>query len=142
MGKLKTCPHVPDGGWDHGSDRSQAVHPDRGRDRRRGGRRAGAGPGAGGGPGAQAGDVRPAAAQRSALVNYLLDGGTVVADACCGRKEFDKAFRAELKKMFPRRPLDRLELDHPVFRAFHKYSTVNFRTFKGRTKSDTVGPPD
>jgi hypothetical protein len=80
--------------------------------------------------------------ERSALVSYLLDGGTIVSDACCGRSEFDKSLRAEVKKMFPKRPLDRLELDHPVFRAFHRYTSVNFRTFKGRTKSDTVGPPE
>jgi hypothetical protein len=82
------------------------------------------------------------AAERTALVHYLNEGGTLIGDACCGRPEFTKSFKAELKKMFPRRPLDRLELDHPVFRAFHKYSTVNFRTFKGKTKSDTVGPPE
>jgi hypothetical protein len=80
--------------------------------------------------------------ERAALAQYLLDGGTVVGDACCGRSEFAGSFRAELKKMFPRRPLDRLELDHPVFRAFHKYNTVNFRTFKGKTRIDTVGPPE
>ena len=44
--------------------------------------------------------------------------------------------------MFPKRPMDRLELDHPVFRAFHKYQTVNFRTYRGATKVDTVGPPE
>jgi hypothetical protein len=80
--------------------------------------------------------------ERTALTQYLLDGGTLVADSCCGREEFAGSFRAEMKKMFPRRPMDRLELDHPVFRAFHKYTTVNFRTFKGRTKIDTVGPPE
>src|SRR5262249_18502822 len=41
-----------------------------------------------------------------------------------------------------RRGFDRLELDHPVFRAFHKYTTVNLRTFKGKTKVDTAGPPE
>jgi hypothetical protein len=80
--------------------------------------------------------------QRSAIANYLLDGGTILADSCCGRAEFARSFRTEMKTTFPKRPMDRLELDHPVFRAFHKYESVNFRTFKGKTKSDTVGPPD
>jgi hypothetical protein len=80
--------------------------------------------------------------QRAALAQYLLDGGTLIGDACCGRAEFAKSFRAELKALFPRRPLDRLELDHPLFRAFHKYSTVNYRAYKGGVKSDTVGPPE
>jgi hypothetical protein len=80
--------------------------------------------------------------ERAALAQYLQDGGTVLADSCCGRAEFAGAFRTELKKMFPRRPLDRLELDHPVFRSFHKYTSVNFRTFRGKTRVDTVGPPE
>jgi hypothetical protein len=80
--------------------------------------------------------------EREALAQYLLDGGTVVADACCGRSEFANSFRAEVKKMFPRRAMDRVELDHPVLRSFYKYQTVNFRTFKGTTKVDTVGPPE
>jgi hypothetical protein len=80
--------------------------------------------------------------ERLALVEYLHDGGSILADACCGRMEFAGAFRTELKKLFPRRSLDRLELDHPVFRAFHKYQTVNFRSYRGRTKTDTIGPPE
>src|SRR5262249_31309922 len=80
--------------------------------------------------------------ERAALAQYLLDGGSVLADACCGRVEFAKSFRAEMKRMFPRRPLDRLEVDHPVFWAFHKYTNVNFRTFRGKTKIDSVGPPE
>jgi hypothetical protein len=80
--------------------------------------------------------------QRRALLRYLLDGGSVVADACCGRVEFRKAFEAEVKKMFPRRPLDRLELDHPIFRAFHKYTTVNYRSYRGKTQINSVGPPE
>ncbi len=80
--------------------------------------------------------------ERTALTQYLHDGGTLLADSCCGREEFAGSFRAEMKKMFPDRPMDRLELDHPVFRSFHKYTTVNFRSFSGRTKVDTVGPPE
>jgi hypothetical protein len=80
--------------------------------------------------------------QRAALAQYLLDGGSVVGDACCGRPEFAASFRAEMKRIFPRRPLDRLELDHPVFRAFHKYENVNLRTYRGTARTDSVGPPE
>ena len=31
--------------------------------------------------------------------------------------------------MFPDRSFDVLQLDHPIFRAFHKYTSVNIRTF-------------
>src|SRR5438132_618623 len=65
--------------------------------------------------------------ERAALVQYLVDGGTLLGDACCGRTEFATSFRTEVKKMFPLRAFDLLELDHPIFRAFHKYTAVNFR---------------
>src|SRR3954463_5116577 len=41
--------------------------------------------------------------ERAALAQYLLDGGTVVGDSCCGRPEFAGSFRTEMKKIFPRR---------------------------------------
>src|SRR5262245_49023143 len=49
--------------------------------------------------------------ERASLAQYLLDGGTLLADACCGRTEFARAFKAELDRMFPKRPLDQLEMD-------------------------------
>src|SRR5207302_105108 len=70
------------------------------------------------------------------------DWNTDPGDACCGRREFADAFRAEVRKMFPQRPLDLLEMDHPVFRAFHKYTAVNYRSYKAGTKSETQGPPE
>jgi hypothetical protein len=80
-------------------------------------------------------------AQRDALRQYVLDGGTLLGDACCGRPEFASSYRAEVKKMFPDRALDLLERDHPIFRAFHKYTSVNYRSYKLGVKSDSEGPP-
>jgi len=80
--------------------------------------------------------------QRTALIEYLLDGGTLLGDACCGRTECAKSFKAEVAKMFPRRAFDRLEMDHPIFRAFHKHTTVNYRSFATGLESNTQGPPE
>jgi hypothetical protein len=80
--------------------------------------------------------------QREAVRQYVLDGGTLLGDACCGRPEFASSFRAEAKRMFPDRALDLLERDHPVFRAFHKYTSVNMRSYKLGVKSDSEGPPE
>src|SRR5262249_1404134 len=74
--------------------------------------------------------------QRQALRQYVLDGGTLLGDACCGREEFKTSFRAEVRRMFPDRAFELLEQDHPVFRAFHKYASVNYRTYKLGAKSD------
>jgi len=80
--------------------------------------------------------------QRAALVQYLVDGGTLVGDACCGREEFATSFRREVKEMFHDRAFDVLQLDHPIFRAFHKYTSVNVRTFPMGMKTDTEAPPE
>lgn len=80
--------------------------------------------------------------QRAALTQYLLDGGTLLGDACCGRTEFANSFRTEVKTMFPNRALDILERDHPIFRAFHKYTSVNMRSYRLGSKSDSQGPPE
>jgi hypothetical protein len=80
--------------------------------------------------------------QRAALVQYLVDGGTLIGDACCGREEFATSFRREVKVMFHDRAFDVLQLDHPIFRAFHKYTSVNVRTFPMGMKTDTEAPPE
>ncbi|HWG45818.1 MAG TPA: DUF4159 domain-containing protein [Gemmataceae bacterium] len=80
--------------------------------------------------------------ERAAMVQYLHDGGTLLADACCGRTEFAGSLMAEVKRMFPDRAFDRLERDHPIFRAFHAYHTVHFRAYPMGVKSDTEGPPE
>ncbi|MFN0195907.1 MAG: DUF4159 domain-containing protein [Planctomycetaceae bacterium] len=80
--------------------------------------------------------------QREALKQYILDGGTLLGDACCGREEFAASFRNEIRQMFPDRSFDRLEVDHPIFRAYHNYTTVNFRTFEGGVQHDFQGPPE
>ncbi|VTS01742.1 DUF4159 domain-containing protein [Tuwongella immobilis] len=79
--------------------------------------------------------------QRDALRQYLLDGGTLFGDACCGRPEFAQSFQTEVRAMFPDRGLDPLELDHPLFRAFYKYSTVNYIDYRNGAKAEYAGPP-
>lgn len=41
----------------------------------------------------------------------LRTGATLFADACCGSKEFDKAFRAMAAQLYPRNKLERIPLD-------------------------------
>lgn len=80
--------------------------------------------------------------QRAAIQQYLVEGGTLVGDACCGRKEFADSFRAEVKTLFPQRAFDLLERDHPIFRAFYKYNSVNYRTYRLGARTDSEGPPE
>jgi hypothetical protein len=50
-----------------------------------------------------------------ALRSYLLGGGTLLADACCGRSGFDRAFRRELARAIPEQSLTPLASSHPLF---------------------------
>jgi hypothetical protein len=66
------------------------------------------------------------AATRKKLREYVLAGGTLWADACHGSDDFANAFRAEMKAVFPDRPLVVLPPDHPVFRSSHSIATVKY----------------
>jgi hypothetical protein len=59
--------------------------------------------------------LRPAEVER--LRTYLRMGGVLVADACCGRKSFDLAFRREIARVLPETKLEALPVDHEIFRA-------------------------
>ena len=49
------------------------------------------------------------------LRRYLSAGGVLLANACCGRKGFDTAFRREIKRVLPEKGLDRIVPEHPVY---------------------------
>ncbi len=80
--------------------------------------------------------------QREALRQYLLDGGTIVADATLGSPDFTRGFRSEMRAMFPSRSFDLLQLDHPVYRAYYKYTNVHYFDVEGGTDSEIQGPPE
>jgi Domain of unknown function (DUF4159) len=45
----------------------------------------------------------------------LETGGLLLADACCGSKEFDQGFRQLMKEMYPDRPLEAIPLNDDLF---------------------------
>ena len=45
----------------------------------------------------------------------LQTGGLLLADACCGKKAFDRAFRAFIEKVFPDQKLERIPLTDDLF---------------------------
>jgi len=51
----------------------------------------------------------------SQLRKYLLKGGFLFAEACCGRKGFDQAFRAEMKKVLPDKQISLIPADKDVY---------------------------
>ena len=60
------------------------------------------------------------AAERTNLKRYLTSGGFLLASAGCSNKEWDRAFRREMKSLFEDRPLKKVEMDHPVFRTVYE----------------------
>jgi hypothetical protein len=79
--------------------------------------------------------------QRDAVRQYVLDGGTLLGDACCGRPDFASSFRREVTIMFPDRDFDLLEIDHPIFRAYYPYTNVHYRAYDGGVMNEFQGPP-
>jgi hypothetical protein len=55
--------------------------------------------------------------ERKVLRGYVDQGGFILAEACCGRKEFDAGVRQLFKEMFPDQPLRVLPSDHAVWKA-------------------------
>ena len=60
------------------------------------------------------------------LRRYLLAGGILLADACCGRMSFDMAFRSQIAKVFPENKLQRLPSDHPLYHSHYDVTTVDY----------------
>jgi hypothetical protein len=66
------------------------------------------------------------------LRKHLQNGGMLLADACCGSKEFDKSFRKMIVDVF-KRDLEPISLKDPLFgeRIGKKIETVQGRTQRG-----------
>jgi hypothetical protein len=64
------------------------------------------------------------------LAQYCNDGGTILGDACCGSDDFDKAFRAMIAKVFPKKPMLPLAADHPLLSSFYPLTTVRYKDDK------------
>ena len=53
--------------------------------------------------------------QRDRLKKHLSYGSMLFADACCGSKKFDRAFRDLVKQMYPDKELKRIPIDNELF---------------------------
>lgn len=66
-------------------------------------------------------------AQVAVLRSYLDRGGFLLADPCCGKKEFDEAFRRLCAQLYPGRPLTPLPRTHSVLRTPYPLDTVEYK---------------
>lgn len=54
-------------------------------------------------------------AEEDLLKEYVDQGGFILAEACCGRSEFDRGFRDLMARLFPDTPLRPLEPGHAIW---------------------------
>ncbi|MFA6929556.1 MAG: DUF4159 domain-containing protein [Lentisphaeria bacterium] len=66
---------------------------------------------------------------RQRLRTYLLGGGTLILDACCGRAAFARSAIQEIRELIPERPPYFLETDHPVFHSFFDIKNIRYRPY-------------
>lgn len=60
------------------------------------------------------------------LRRYLLEGGFLLGEACCGDTEWAAAFERLAKKLFPDRPYRPIPADHPVYNAHYPVDEVEY----------------
>jgi hypothetical protein len=62
--------------------------------------------------------------ERRRLREYMLRGGMMIFDACCGRAEFVKSARYEIAQIFPDHKLKPIGADHPIFNCYYQDAGV------------------
>ncbi len=65
--------------------------------------------------------------QRQQLRDYLLNGGTLILEACCGRRAFAESAVKELRGLIPEREPYILPPDHPLFHSYADIKSITFR---------------
>lgn len=63
------------------------------------------------------------------LRSYLLRGGTLVMEACCGRRAFVESALREMQELIPERPPYRFTLDHPLYHSFFDIKDIRYRPY-------------
>jgi hypothetical protein len=66
-------------------------------------------------------------AQVEALRQYLDKGGFLLADPCCGKAEFDAAFRKLCQELFPNQALTAIPADHPIMQEPYRIEKVEYK---------------
>jgi hypothetical protein len=70
---------------------------------------------------------------RQKLARYVLDGGAIIGDACCGWNDFAESFRREIELIFPGRPLRKMLPEEPVYASYYKLGNLTYKKGNGST---------
>jgi hypothetical protein len=63
------------------------------------------------------------------LKRFLANGGILFAESCCGRKEFDAAFRREIARVIGPDGLKPISPDSPLYSSFNKIDKVAYSPY-------------
>lgn len=84
------------------------------------------------------GDFRLLPAERTNLSKYLLGGGFLLASAGCSSKEWDEAFRRELKGLLPQNPITAIPMTHPLFRTVFQIEKLDLAKSSGTASLEGI----
>jgi hypothetical protein len=77
---------------------------------------------------------------RKKLKQYFDRGGTLVADDVIGSSEFDRAFRREIKAIYPDKALAALPADHPLFQYVFDVRSARLAPLARQLFGDAIPP--
>ena len=69
--------------------------------------------------------------ERENMKKYLESGGFLLSSAGCSNSEWDRSFRAEMKRIFADNSMKKIEFDHPLFRTVNKIESFTFKAGTG-----------
>jgi hypothetical protein len=73
---------------------------------------------------------------RRKLARYVMEGGAILGDACCGWNDFAESFRREIELIFPGRPLRKMLPEEPVFSSYFKLGNFTYKKADDSTYTD------
>ena len=76
--------------------------------------------------------------ERENLKKYLSNGGFLLASAGCSNKDWDIAFRREMKKIMTENPLKGIASTHPLFRTVFELDKMKLSKSSGEAKLEGV----
>ena len=84
------------------------------------------------------GDFTLSQRERENLKKYLTQGGFLLASAGCSNKDWDNAFRREMKKVMVEHPLKGVAGTHPLFRTVFQLDKMKLSKSSGEAKLEGV----
>lgn len=76
-----------------------------------------------------------------ALKRYLENGGFLFAEACCGRRSFDRSFRALMQQVLPGQALERIPEDAALFQSPNHIDALGLTpSLAAKVKSQVLRP--